>query len=173
VASSFSTNGKEFYVGSADRGLLLRIQVNTDGTAGSVVAVGQSLQHTVEGVFFHKKKVYFGSVFANGTNLTPDLNGQYQGGVLAGNSIWITDLETGVTSQFYDERLGAVCSISSAQGVIANGANKLFVVSSAFDSFPYWPQGLVRSGHVPYGSIATGPALPNSYNAKIWILDLD
>lgn len=176
VASSISTNGKDFFVGSADRGNLLKIEIDRhDGSAGDIQVVGQSPEHMIEGVFYDnvRKQVHFGSVFRNATNLTPNGPlGEYNGGVLAGNAFWTTELKhSGGTSRFYDSRLGSVCSIDS------NGPQKLFVVSSGFDSLPAWPLGLVRLGLTPYPSGGAtpanqGPALITPYNAKIWIAKL-
>jgi hypothetical protein len=175
VGSSISTNGKKFFVGSADRGKLLQIEINRqDGSAGDITVVGESPEHMIEGVFYDKfrKEVHFGSVFRNGTNLTPDGPlGEYNGGVLAGNAFWTADLKDQHSSRFYDSRLGSVCSIDSY------GSKKLLVTGSGFDSLPAWPLGLVRLGATPYPSGGAtpanqGPALTNSYNAKIWIVKL-
>jgi hypothetical protein len=181
VASSISNDGKTLYVGSADRGLLLGIAINNDGSAGALNVVGASPQHTIEGVFFdsRKSRVFWGTVFANGTNLSPDgPNDEYNGGVLAGNSIWFVNADgSGSSTQFFDARLGAICSVDGAQGVLQQGQKKLLAVSSGLDSFPGWPLGQVRSGLAPYPSggvngSTTGPALPNAYNAKVWVINL-
>jgi len=183
VASSISTSGNTLYVGSADRGLVCAITINQDGSAGDIHIVGSSPQHTIEGMYYDsaRKIVYFGSVFRNGTNLTPDsLSGEYQGGVRAGNSLWYADLQTGESHRFYDDRLGSVCSVNTAKGILHQGQKKLFVVSSGFNSFPGWPLGLVRLNSVraPYPSSGvngstTGPALADGYNGNLWIVDLE
>jgi hypothetical protein len=181
VASSISENGKEFYVGLADRGLLAKIKINSDGSAGALEIVSSSPQHTIEGVYYDsaKKTAYFGSVFRNGTNLTPNGPlGEYNGGVLPGNSVWIADLQEGTSTRFYDERLGAVCSTNDAKGVLRRGDTKILVVGSGFDFLPAWPLGLVRLGTQPYPSggvdgSTTGPAFIIPYNAKLWVLNVD
>lgn len=180
VSSSISTTGKDLFVGSADRGKLLKIAINADGSAGALSIAGESPEHTIEGVFYDnvRKQVHFGSVFRNGTNLTPDgALGEYNGGVLAGNAFWTTDLTSSSSSRYYDPRLGAVCSVDGAKGVLDAGANKLFVTGSGFDSLPAWPLGLVRLGLTPYPSGGAtpanqGPALITPYNAKIWVANL-
>jgi hypothetical protein len=180
VASSISTNGKILYVGSAERGLMLAIEIKDDGTAGALSIVGSSPEHTIEGAWHDnsKKKLYFGTVFRNGTNLSPDgPNGEYNGGVRSGNSVWVTDLLSGVSERFYDARLGAVCSVGTAKGVLNQGQNKILVISSGFDFLPAWPLGQVRLGTQPYpvngvdGS-TTGPALTVPYNGKLWVLNV-
>lgn len=181
VASSISTNGKILYVGAAERGLMLAIEIKNDASAGALTTVGSSPEHTVEGAWHDnsKKKVYFGSVFRNGTNLTPDgPNGEYNGGVRSGNAVWVADLQSGSSSRFYDERLGAVCSLGSAKGVLSQGKKKVLVISSGFDFLPAWPLGLVRLGTQPYPSngvngSTTGPALNIPYNGKLWVLNVE
>lgn len=181
VASDISTNGKILYVGSAERGLICSIEINEyEGSAGDLVVVGSSPEHTIEGLYYDNsaKKVYFGSVFRNGSNLTPNgPNGEYNGGLLSGNSLWTTDLKDGSSSRFYDERLGSVCSVNKAHGILPQGQKKLLVITSGFDFLPAWPLGLVRAGLAPYptgpvNGSTTGPALPGiAYNAKIWVVN--
>jgi len=179
--SDVSTNGKTFYVGSADRGVLLGIEINIDGSAGDMEVIGSTIQNTIEGVYYNNagKEVYFGGIFANGTNLSPDgPNGEYEGGVLPGCAVWVADLQTGISSKFYDARLGCVSSVSGAKGVLPQGQRKILIASSGFDSFPGWPLAQVRTGDKPYpsggvdGSTAgyAWPTMPNS--AKIWVADI-
>lgn len=171
VALSISPDGKTLFVGSAERGLILSIEIKRDGAAGRLRTISASPEHMIEGVYYDtsRKTVFFGSVFRNATSLVPDgPNGQYNGGVRAGNAVWSTDLRTGTTERFYDERLGAVCSVNK----VPSENDKLFVVSSGFDTFFGWPLGNVRSGTESYpagpGQIPPGPALFGPHNAKIW-----
>jgi len=177
--SDVNKNGKKLFVGSADRGVLVSIEINKhDGSAGDLEVVGTSPQHTIEGVYYRhsSKEIYFGGIFGNGTNLTPDgPGGVYAGGVLPGASVWVADLQTGVSSHFYDARLGCVASVSGAKGVLRRGRKKILIADSGFSDFPYWPLGQVRTGSKPYpsGGVDGSTAgyawtnLPNS--AKIWV----
>lgn len=172
---TISVDGKTLYVGSGDQGRLVSIAIDpVTGDAGAIAIVGSSPDHTVEGVVVSpdEETAFFSAVFANGTNLTPDSeSGEYQGGVLPGRSIWISNIDTGASTRFYDERLGCITGLMSARGVVDGGATRLLAVISALDSLPFWPMGQVRSGAAPYPNslgTTTGSAFPDlPYNGKI------
>jgi hypothetical protein len=174
-----SNDGGKVYAAVGDKGQVVAIEVDKNsGEAGAMAVVASSPEHTAEGVLIsaNQKTVYFTSVFANGTNLTPDsVDGEYQGGFLPGNAVWQADTATGESSRFYDEELGCVTGMVSARGAIPGGANAIFVANSGLDWFPGFPLGLIRNNiaRVPYSSAfisSTGPAFNVPYNAKLLVL---
>ncbi len=178
VGIRLSNNGKNAYIGSGDQGLEVQVEVDKHtGVAGPATVVGSAPQHTVEGVVVAKneKTLYFTTVFANGTNLTPDsLTGEYQGGVLPGRAVWVTDIKTGVSSRFYDAQLGCPTGIVSGSGL--GDSNILLVANSGFDALPFWPMGAVRNNDIraPYpaavGSTFGAAFAGQAYEAKIVVL---
>lgn len=176
---TISVNGKTAYVAVGEPGRVLAIDI--DGETGDAVShrqVASVPEYTTEGVAVsaNEKTLIFTTVFANGTNLTPDSpSGEYQGGVLPGRSVWETDLTTGVTSRVFDERLGCPTGITSAKGVLPGGSGRYFISASGLDSLPFWFLGLIRNNVVraPYSSAfvnSTGVAFPDAvYNVMVLV----
>jgi hypothetical protein len=172
---AIAVHKSDLYTVGIDRGLLFKTPFSKmTGNAGVTTVIASSFEHSAEGVSVSSngRYVYFGSVFANGTSLRPDIAGEYQGGVLAGNAFWRHDQNTGSTVRFGNANYGSVTSVLDAKAVLGGSPGTVFVASSGFDSFPGWPLGKIRSGEEPFGSTnATGAALPNAYNVKIWLVD--
>lgn len=182
---AISTDGRHAFVGVGDTGLVLRVDIDqTTGDAGDVEISGKSPEHTTEGVVISASglAVYWTSVFANGTNLSPNSaqDGSYQGGVLPGNAVWEANLQTGTSIRFYDARMGAVTGLASARGVRPGGARQLFGANSALSALPAWPTGAIRNDVIraDYSTAGTpaavGPAFVGATNdAHIFYLNID
>lgn len=180
---SLSTDGRLAFIGVGDTGLVLEAEIDpVTGDAGAVSIAGQSPEHTTEGVLISTsgQALYWTSVFANGTNLTPDSEaGVYQGGVLPGNAVWETSRLTGATSRLHDSRLGAVTGLTSARGLRPGGARQLLGANSGLNAIP-WPNGAIRNNDLraPYSSAGTpaafGPAFVGASNtAQIFYLNIE
>lgn len=177
-----ANNGESVDIGSGDQGLVIRIAIHDQtGNAGAISVVGSAPHYTVEGIANvpNDKKLYFTTVFANGTNLTPNSeSGEYQGGVLPGRTIWETVVATGVSTPYYDAHLSMPTGIVSGRGVVPAGIKRMLVVESGFGSMPFWPLGQVRNDVVraPYPAAlgsTTGPAFPNEpYACKVLLFNI-
>lgn len=173
--SSLYLHDNTLYATNIDRGLVLGIDV-TGGAVGAINTVASYPQHSSEGLFVsgNGRFIYTGSIWRNGTSVSPDIAGVYQGGVLPGNTFFRYEMKTGVSTRYYDDQFGCVTSITDAKGALGGAPGRMFVASSGFDN---WPLGRVRTGEVPFNrtgapGYATGPFTLTESSPKIFLVDV-